>query len=263
MNNVPQTIGNEIGDALNAIIRQSDKFRNWEDPEIQSIVNAIDKLKKIDARGAFSRLGAVAAICGRADDVSAYYAKAVLLPDLEETKAEFYISMGNAGLYSKAHEIGKWLLDPKRGFFPTLWRRAVCFGQILEVSNRLADAKKTYPDLSKEDFSVVGSAADVMHARGLSDKDVVAVFDLMGEIQRKHGIMFAGYFGSSIKIVSPPEDQPYIYMTIPLSESVQFIHSLNRDLTKLIVEKMPNGAFPQGLVMSFAKAESVKLLEAA
>lgn len=263
MNPVPQTLFNEIGDALNAIILQSDKFRNWEDPEIQSIVNAIDKLKKVDARAAFTRLGAVAAICGRVDDVLAYYAKARLLPDLEATKREFYTSMCNAGLYVEAYEIGNWLLDPKRGFFPALWKRAACFGQILEVVNRLADAKKTYLELSKEDFSVVDSAATVMRSRGLSDQDIGAVFGLMGVIQRKHGIMFAGYFGSVIKVVRPPEDQPYIYMTIPLDESVEFVHSMNRDLTKLVVEKLPNGAFPQGLVMSFAKAETEKLLVAA
>ena len=172
--------------------------------------------------------------------------------------------MSNAGLYGKAHELGKWLLNPpSRGFFPRHWKRAACFGQILEVSNLIADAKKTYLDLIKEDFSLVENVAAVMLARGLSDKDLAAVFDLMGEIQLNHGIMFAGYFGSSLKVVRPPDDPPYIYLTIPLDESAEFVHSMNRDLTKLIVEKMPNGTFPQGLVMSFAKAESVKLLEAA
>ncbi|MBX9905932.1 MAG: hypothetical protein K2Y31_16400 [Burkholderiales bacterium] len=263
MINVPQTLSSEIVDALNEIIRQSDKFRDWDEPEILNLVRSIYKLQKVDARCAFVRLGSVAAICGRVDDLQAYYAKALLHPGMEETKAEFHTSMGNAGLYSKAQEIGTWLLDPRRGFFPRIWRRAASFGQILEVSDRLVIAKKTFPELSKEDFSVIESAATVMRVRGLTDQDIGVVFDLMGEVQRKHGIMFAGFFGSVINIVRPPEDQPYIYMTIPLSESVEFVHSMNRTLTQLVVEKLPGGAFPQGLVTSFSKADTVKLRAAA
>ena len=263
MTQVPKTLGNEIGDALNELIRQSDAFRNWNSPEIQAIAHEIEKLKKVDARRAFGLLGALSAICGRADDVSVYYSKAAYLPDLQATKLEFYLSFCNVGLYSKAREIGSWLLDPKRGFYPAYWKRAACFGQIIEVATILPDAKRTYQDLSKEDFFVVEDAASVMRIRGFGDAEISSVLELMGEVQRKHGIMFAGYFGSSIQVVRPPEDEPYLYVTIPVSKSVEFVHAMNRDLIKLIVEKMPDGIFPGGLVMSFAKAELQELREAA
>src|SRR5712691_11723019 len=152
---VPQTIATEVGDALNALIRQSDKFRNWDDPEVQNLVRAIQKLQKVDARAAFVRFGALAAICGNVDDVFEYYRKALLLPGELETKHEYWISLANAGLYSKAQEIGRWLLDPKRGFFLRSWEQAISLGEIAEVWSRLSDAKKTYPELSEVDFSAL------------------------------------------------------------------------------------------------------------
>lgn len=263
MINVPQTIAIETADALNALLRESEKFRNWNDSEVQSLVRMIEKLQKVDARVAFVRFGALAAICGNVNDVFAYYDKALRLPDELETKHEYWTSLGNAGLYSKAQEIGSWLLDPKRGFFPKVWQHAVGLGQILEVWNRLPDAKKTYPELSRVDFASVESAAGIMAANGLSDQDIGLVYDLIGEIQRAHRIMYSGKLVSILKVMRPPEDPAYLYFTIPLNASVDEIHAMNRELARLVVERLPEGAFPQGMVASFAKAHPVEILAAA
>ena len=263
MNNLPQTLSSEVTDAINAFIDESDKFRDWNDAEVQTLVRTIEKLQKIDAREAFIRFGAVAAICGNVDDVFAYYDKALRLPAEAETKHEFWTSMGNAGLYVKAQEIGSWLLDPKRGFFPKVWQQAVSLGQVLEVWNRLPEAKKTYPDLSQVDFSIVENAAAVMEVHGLSDQEISSVFDLLGEIQREHRIMFAGQLGTILRVMRPPEDSAYLYFTMPLNVSVDEIHAMNRELARRIVKRLPGGVFPQGLVASFAKSYPVELLAAA
>jgi hypothetical protein len=263
MINLPQTLATEVGDAVNALIHESDRFRNWNDAEVRTVVRTIEKLQKVDAREAFVRFGAIAAICGNVDDVFAYYDKALRLPGEAETKHEFCASLGNAGLYSKAQEICSWLLDPKRGFFPKVWQRAVGLGKVLEVWNRLSDAKRTYPDLSQVDFSTVENAVAIMGAHGLSDQDIVSVLDLMGEIQRAHRIMFSGALVSILKVMRPPEDPPYLYFTIPLDAGVGEIHAMNRELARLVVERLPEGAFPQGMVASFAKAEPLALRAAA
>jgi hypothetical protein len=36
MFNIPQTLAAEVSDAINALIKKSDRFRNWNDPEIQA-----------------------------------------------------------------------------------------------------------------------------------------------------------------------------------------------------------------------------------
>lgn len=260
---VPQTLATEVGDALNALLRESDRFRNWNDAEVQAVVRTIEKLQKVDAREAFVRFGSLAAICGNVDDMFAYYDKALRLPGEAETKHEFWSSLGNAGLYSKAQEISSWLLDPKRGFFPKVWQRAVCLGKILEVWNHLPDAKRTYPDLSQVDFSTVENAVAVMGAHRLSDQDIGSLLDLVGEIQRAHRIMFSGTLASILRVMRPPEDPAYLYFTIPLDASVDEIHAMNRELARLVVERLPEGAFPQGMVASFAKAYPIELLAAA
>jgi hypothetical protein len=263
MINLPQTLVNEVSEALNVLIHESDRFRNWSDAEVQTMVRTIEKLQKADAREAFVRFGSLAAICGNVDDVFAYYGKALRLPGEPETKHEFWASMGNAGLYSKAQEIGSWLLDPRRGFFPKVWKRAVSLGQVLEVWNRLSDATKTYPDLSQVDFSIVESAAAVMQTHGLSDRDIASVFDLMGVIQRAHRIMFSGEAVTILRVMYPPEDPPYLYFTIPLDTDVGEIHAMNSELARLVVDRLREGTFPQGMVASFAKAYPVELLAAA
>ena len=260
---VPQTLGNEVGEAINALLKESDRFRNWDDIEVQALVHAIKKLQKVDARQAFIRFGGLAAICGKVDDVVMYYDKALLLPGEAGTKREYWVSLGNVGLYSKAHEIGRWLLDPKRGFFAKIWDLAVSFGQVFTVWDRLPEAKKTYPDLTEVDFSLIERAAAVMESRGLTDEAIASVFDLMGEIQRLHGIMFSGTLVSSLKVMQPPEDPAYLYFALPLDASVDEIHTMNRELTKLVVERLSEGAFPEGLVATFAKAHLIELRAAA
>ena len=263
MINLPQTIATETADAINDLIRESDRFRDWNAPEIQTLVRTIEKLQKVDARQCFVLLGSLAAICGNADDLSEYFNKALHLPGVPETKHEYWVALANAGMHGKAQEIGSWLLDPKQGFFQKIWQEAVSRGQVLEVWNRWSDAKKTYPDLSQVDFSTVENAVAIMEAHGLSDQGILSVLDLMGEIQRAHRIMFSGGLVSILKVMRPPEDPPYLYFTVPLDASVDEIHAMNRELARLVVEKLPEGAFPQGMTASFAKAEPLALRTAA
>ncbi|SRR6266536_225403 len=263
MTRVPQTLADETVDALNALIDGSDRFRDWNAFEIQTLVRAIEKLRKVDAKQAFARLGALAAICGNVDGALEYYRKALLLPGEAETKHEFWVSLGNAGLYAKAREIGSWLLEPKRGFFSKVWQAAVSLGQLLEVWHCLPEAKKTYPDLSQIDFSVLEDAVGVMETHGLSDQAIVSVLDLMGEIQRAHRIMFSGKLVTILKIMRPPEDPAYLYLTIPLDIGVEEIHAMNRDLAGLVVARLPEGTFPQGMVATFSRAHLKDLRAAA
>lgn len=260
---VPQTLATEVGDAINVLLAESDRFRSWNDAEVQAVFRTIEKLQKIDAREAFVRLGFLAAICGNVDDISPYYDKALHLPGEMETKHEFLGSLANAGLYSKAQEVGSWLLDPRRGFFPKVWQRVVSLGKVQDVWDRLPDAKRTYPDLSPVDFAIVENAVAVMGTHGLSDQDIGSVLDLMGEIQRTHRIMFSGVLPSILRVMRPPEDLAYLYFSIPLNAGVDEIHAMNRELAKLVIERRPEGAFPQGMVASFAKSYPIELLAAA
>jgi len=263
VNKVPKTLGGEVTDGINALLHETDKLRDGTAPEIQNLFERIRQLQKVDAQQAFLRFGALAAICGNVDDVFEYYRKALLLPGEPDTKHEFWVSMGNAGLYGKAQEIGTWLLDPRRGFFPKIWEQAVSIGQVLAVWNRLQEAKRTYPDLSGIDFSLVERAAAVMRERELSDEKIGAILNLMGEIQRAHRIMYAGRLASLLKVLRPPEEPPYLYFAMPLDLGVSEIHAMNRELARLVVEKAPAGTFPQGMVASFTKAQPVELRAAA
>ena len=256
MSQIPDTLTQEVVKTLNALIATSDRFRDWDSLEIQSLLAAIRKLQKVDARSAFVRFGGVAAICGNVEALLDYYGKALQHPDELETKHEFWVSLGNAGLYKEASQLGTWLLDPRRGFFPKIWDRAVSMGQVLETWNRLSDATKTYPGLNDLDFSLLQLAASVMTQRNLTDEEIISVFALVGEVQRAHRIMFAGPRPSYLKVMRPPEDPPYLYFTVPLAANVAEIHAMNRELTKLIVEKLPTGAFPSGMVVGFTKAHA-------
>lgn len=263
MDKVPQTLGAEVTAGINALIDQSDKLRDWNAPEIRTLFRRIAQLQKVDAKEAFVRFGALAAICGKVDDVFEYYRKALQLPGESETKHEFWVSMANAGLYGKAQEVGTWLLEPKRGFFPKVWENALRLGQVLAVWDRLNEARRTYADLSDVDFSLVERAATVMRERNITDGNIGSIFDLMGEIQRTHRIMFAGSDASGLKVLRPPEDPPYLYFAMPVDLSVSEIHDMNRKLAKLVVEKMPTGTFPEGIVASFAKTPAKEVRAAA
>ena len=262
MIHLPQTLGSATCDAINALIFASDRFRNWNDAEVQSIVADIEKLRSVDAREAFVRRGSLAAICGNVDDLAESFRKALLLQNQTDTKHEYWLSLANAGLYGKCQELGTWLLDQKRGFFPKIWSLALSMGQIHDVWNRLIDAKKTYPELSQADFSVVENAVSVMNEHQLTDQDIVSVLDLMGEIQRAHKIMFSGELVATLKVMRPPEEEPYLYFSILLDASVGGVHRMNRELVKLVVEKLAGGIFPQGMVASFSKA-GIQALRAA
>jgi hypothetical protein len=260
---VPQTTSNEAAEAVNALIRESDRFRDWNAVEVQVLVRTMQKLQKVNATEAFIRLGSLSAITGDVDGVRDYYKKALYLSGAAEMKREFWASLGNIGLYSEAREIGSSLLDPKKGFFSKIWRLAVSMGQVLEVWDRLPEARKIYPDLAEVDFSPVERAVAVMQGRGLTDQAIVSVLDLMGETQRAHRIMFSGTLVSNLKVMCPPEDPAYLYLTMPLGASIDEVHAMNRELTGLVVRRLPEGAFPQGIVAAFAKAHPIELRAAA
>ena len=263
MINLPQTRAADITATLNALIDESDRFRDWNNHQIRALVRELEKLQKVDAKAAFVLFGSLAAICGKVDDVFDSFRKALRLPGEPDAEHEFWTSLGNIGLHSKSSEYGSSLLEPKRGFFPTIWRKAVSRGQLREVWNRLPEAMKTYPDLSKEDFSTLERSIAVMEEHDLSDEDIISVLDLMGEIQRAQGIMFSGRLVSTLQVVRPPDDAPYLYLTIQLDASVSEIHAMNRELARLVVEKCRDGAFPQGVVASFTKVETKDLRAAA
>jgi hypothetical protein len=250
---VPQTIADEVTQGINALIRRDDRFKDWNAPEVLNLRRRIDQLQKAQAQQAFIARGQLAAICGNVEQVRESYRKALHLPDLETTKHEFWGAFGNVGLHQEARELGKWLLEPRRGFFQRIWKRALSRGQVFGVLERLAEASRMYPEM-QDDFSPVERAASVMRERKLRDEDVVAIFDLMGEIQRSHGIMFAGQLVSILRVLRPSEDPAYLYFSIPLDTTVAEVRAMNRELAARVVEKLPHGVFPEGLVTSFTKA---------
>lgn len=260
---IPQTIANETVEGFNALLREGDGFRKWNAPEIQALRKQVGMLQKVDAREAFVRFGEIAAISGEVDLVLEYFHKALQHPDKPKTNHDFWGALSNVGMYGKAHELGNWLLDPRRGFFQKIWQRAVAMGQVRAVWDRLHDAKKTFPELSQSNFSEVEEAAELMSANKINDSDISCVLDLMGEIQRTHGIMFSGDFVTTLRIMRPPEDPKYLYFSLSLKSDVVEIHAMNRELAKLVVEKLPEGAFPRGVVASFVKANPLELRAAA
>jgi hypothetical protein len=264
LNPVPATLAQEITDAMNALVRESDRFRDPSNPIVLEIFERIKKLQKANAQQAFVRFGFLAALCGDVGGVRENHRKALYLPDKENTQHEFWVSMGNVGLYGEAQEIGTWLLEPKRGFFSKVWERAICMGQILAVWNRISEAQRLYPEeLRDADFSLVEHAVAVMRERGLTDEKIALVFDLQGEVQRSHKLAYSGRLGSVLKVIRPPEEPPYLYFALPLTASVSEVHAMNRGLARLVVEKAPDGAFPPGLVATFAKAPPTELRAAA
>ena len=260
---IPKTTGEEIGEGVNALILDGDEFRRFDDPRVVTLWDEATKLQKADARLSFSLRGSMAAICGRIDDTHEYFRKALLHPDIESTRMEYWTALANLGLYSAASEQGTWLLEPKRHFFPAIWERAVSQGHVTEVSNRLAGAKQVFPDLSKSNFAWLEKAAAVMKESGTSDKQIFAVLDLMGEIQRIHGIMFAGRLATHARVMSPPDDPAYLHLSMPVLVNAGKLREMNSELSKLIVKRLPNGMFSPGLVASFYRAAPAALQAAA
>ena len=254
MNPIPQTLGDEVTAGINQLIHDSDRFRDWNSVEVRAVFARIKELEEADPVDAAVRFGALAAICGKVDALSDYYQMALAANADAPVKHEFWVSMSNAGLYEECQEIGSWLLEPKRGFIGQIWGLAASMGQILAVQKNLVGAKKLYPKLKDVDFSAVERAAQVMHARGLRDEEVVSVLSLMGQIQRAHQIMYWGTRVSQFKVLQSPEDPAYLYFSVPINANNAEVHAMNRDLARLLVTKMPTGAFPSGMVAAFVKA---------
>ena len=252
MNTAPKTIEQEIAEAINALLSRGDRFWDWNGVEVTEIRDKISKLQKVDSREAFAQHGALAAICGRPEDLAEFYRKARLLPNKTETDNQFWRCFSNVGQYSFAHSIGSKLLDPKLGFFPKYWERAVSGGHIREVYENWSATEKTFPDLNKEDLGVVRDAARVMIDRGLSDADIVAILDLMGEVQREHQIMFSGQHPLILRVIEESEDPSYLYAVMHIDATIDEVQAMNRKVAALVAQRL--GAFPSGLVMSFRKA---------
>lgn len=261
MSQVPQTLGEEITDEINAYINQGDRFQDWDSPSVVALRTRIEKLQKVNAREAFVSFGSLAAICGYVEGVRDFYRKAMYLPDKDATNAEFYTSFGNVGLYGEAQDIGIRLLDVQRQMYTKIWKKAVSLGLIQTVLSQLPYAKRNWPELNEVDFGPVERVGAVMREHDVSDKQIGAILDLMGEVQRAHRTMFAGKTVGEFKVISPPEEPQYVFMSVSIDASVPDVHAMNRDLARLVVERM--GAFPSGLVGTFTKAIPTEVRAAA
>ena len=73
----PKTLADETLAALNALINESDRWRDWTSAEVQALIRTAEKLQRVDARVAFVHLGSVAAICGELDRLVEFYTKAL------------------------------------------------------------------------------------------------------------------------------------------------------------------------------------------
>ena len=260
---VPETLAKEINDGINALILASDEFRDRADAEVVSLFDAAEKLQKVDARASFSLRGSLSAVCGDVDGVREYFRKALYQPNTESTRLEYWIALTNVGLYSEAAKEVAWLLNPRLHMFPTIWERAASSGLVLAVADLLPKARQTFPELAKADTAAIERIAQFMTERSLADAQVTELLDLMGEIQRSNRIMFAGQLISYAKVMSPPDDPPYLYVTMRVQVNHDQLHQMNRDLVRQVVQRLPGGSFPAGLVAAFQKAPAAQLRAAA
>ena len=248
----PQTTTIAIQTAIAALIKVSDRFRDWNSDQIIALRDEIEKLHKVDAPTAFNQIGSLAAICGRPDDLAEFYRKARLHPDKLGTNENFWYAFSNAGRYMEAHSVGSQLLHPRHGYFPQIWRRAASRGHLQEVVKLWPVAKKTYRDLDDDDLAPLQREAAFMTTVGLTDQDVLRVLELMGEVQREHRIMFGGHYPLCFQLHDADSEGPaYLFGKMEIDAEVTEVQAMNRRLAKLVVERL--GAFPDGLVLAFRK----------
>jgi hypothetical protein len=258
----PATTAKELTERLNALIRTHD-FWNISDTFVAELLHEAEKLQRADARESFVLRGSVYAMCGDVEQTLHWYDKALKHPDVLATRCAMWISFGNLGLFKLAHEHGSWLLDAKRAMFANAWSRALTMGHVLETRDRLADNLRTFPELARVDFSLVHEAAEVMQIHGLTDAQLVSVLDLAGEIFREERTGFASALHDWLKIIRPPEDPPYLHFGVPVNVSPTKVAEMNKTLSRRVVERLPNGVFPPGVVVSFTKPKQAKALLAA
>lgn len=255
---IPQTLAAKVTESLNELINQSDGFRSAESPEISSILEDIRKLQATEPAEALVRRGAIAALCADVEQLEKLYQEATANNSF--VKQEFAVNFANAGAYRRAYEISAPLLDPKQGFFSSLWRRAMAFGYLAAISQGLPSARKMFKSLADEDFTLIDSASRAAKEHALSDEMIVSVFEIAGNIQRQHRMMFAGA-GPRLTVVKPAEESPYIQFSIPIDLPAGEIRQMNRELAHVVAERL--GGYPDGLVLTFRKSEIEKQRAAA
>jgi hypothetical protein len=250
----PETLARDITDGINRLLQQSDEFRSIDSPQVLALLEQIEKFSDIDPAEALVRRAAISAICGRAEDLPSLYARALDLSAGGDVRHEFWVNFCNVADYRRAAEVGAWLLDPKNGFFPSVWKQALALGQIRLVASHLMKAQNMFrTKLADEDFSVLGQATKAMQSHALTDQAVIDVLDIAGQIQRAHGIMYSG-IGPSLNVMAPPDEPAYLSVHIPVDVQTTKVHQMNRDLGRAIVERLPARKFPEGLVVSFRQA---------
>ena len=255
MTPIPETIAKAVSESILALFNESDRFHDWDSPEITAIRDEITKLQKVDAQAAFKNFGSVAALCGRKEDLRQFFRKSCLLPDRRSNEFSFWLNFANAGEYAEAREIGSKLLQPKLGFFPRLWEKAVARGQIREVVDLWPVAKRTFLDLDDKDLDPVRKIDEVLRTWGITDADLIAILEILGAVQQSHRIMFSGARPLNFDVMEGDPDGPaYVYATMFIDAPIEEVQIMNRKVANAVAEKL--GAFPSGLVMAFRKARA-------
>jgi hypothetical protein len=187
----PETRASELIDRLNDFLHQG----VYADPgsfQMRAIKRDCEAVRDVEPAIGWALLGLYSALCGDIDKTEQCFNASFRLKYNDSVASNYYVSLGNLGFFTKAHE---WLLEigqPESGNLSSLIPYADHMGsfQTLLALSKHADSIGIILQNPLSESCV--QAANILARFGVSDMDVLCHLDAAGHILRKNCIFNPG-----------------------------------------------------------------------
>lgn len=247
MRATPQTIGNELTAAVNALMHSS--YLHPDDLRLQVLRLRLDTLATVDLPESLLLRAFLEHFTGNIERVEEIVEAAVAAGATEARVAAVRgPTLINLGYFSRARGLLSSAADPRKGSFSSLRTYLLWSGAVIKSVEYARESEKMGMAQAEDAMIQLSHrAAEILQEHQVSDGELSEILDLAGEVMRRHRAIFVGAY-PELEVLED-ERPPIVHMTFPLELPPSEVADANFELAELFA--LREGFVPEVLHVSF------------
>lgn len=217
---LPATISNDLSNETNLLLQSTGHYLDETNLNIRRLLAAAKKLMAVDPFESHIAYALIYQICGDVAKVKDHLRIAEKLGSPLRTTEMSTITNINLGFFSEAQQSYKLCGSPKTGNFLKSLNAGYASLSFLQICDFLDDAIKMNFDLNNVDFETAQKVKNVLQSAGISQEDLSAIVDIVGEILRENKLFYLNNL-PDISIEDDVLGAPCVFITFFIKESYE------------------------------------------
>jgi hypothetical protein len=244
---LPATISNDLINQTNLLLQSTGHYLDESNLDIRRLLAAAKKLMAVDAFESHIAHAIIYQICGNVDKVKDHLRIAEKLGNPLRTKEIATVTNINLGFFSEAQRSYKQYGRPQSGNFLESINAGYASLSFQQICEFLDEAKKMNIDLNNVDLETAQKVNNVLQSAGVSQKDLSAMIDIVGEILRENKLFYLNNL-PDIFVEADTMGSPCVFITFFIKESYENAAKLYETFIDRLILRF--GHIPEALHVS-------------